>query len=155
MHSAGSAGSMPPHVEERLGIELAEFGAKAVATGRDGAYAAPLAVANAEDPVHELAGTRIPVVTDDSRVAVVELGAPLLQLLHRREKAAQQIDRLEAGDHDRDPMLPRQRGIVAGTDDSAHVARPEEGLHAVVGGRYHRRNGGRHEHVGDKDAEVA
>ena len=65
-------------------------------------------------------------------VLVLDLRAPLLELLHAHVDALQDVERLEAGDDDRHAILRGQRLVLRVAHDRADVTGGEKTLHAVV-----------------------
>jgi len=100
------------------------------------------------------AGGLVAVAGDGAAVLVLDLGAAAFQLRNGQADALQQIQRLEAGDHDGDVVALGERFVFVKAHDRADVAGREEGLDAAVGGAQNGLDGGRNEYVGHQQREV-
>ncbi len=78
----------------------------------------------------------------------------LFELSHGHPDALQDVQRLEARDHDRDPVLVGQGLVLVPAHHRADVAGRQEALHPVRGILEDGDHGRRHGHVGHEDAEV-
>src|ERR1035438_8748924 len=74
----------------------------------------------------------VPFAASGASVLVLDLVAAFFQLAHGQENALQNIERLEAGDHDGDPVTLRDRKIFFIAHDGANVARGQESLDDAV-----------------------
>src|ERR1041384_1054889 len=91
--------------EAALGVERGELGANAEAAPGNRADAAPVAVHQLEDPRHEVLSWLVAVTPHGAHVLVFDLVPPFFQLADREQHAFQDVERLEAGDDDRDLVL--------------------------------------------------
>ncbi len=91
------------NLEATLGIELAELVAKPQAALGNAADAAPLSGRRPRRPTRRAAGRPgLPCAADDPRVLVLHVGLARLELTNGAEHAIEEVDRLEARDHDGD-----------------------------------------------------
>src|SRR5262249_48532682 len=127
----------------------------AIARLGDRADATPLAIDHLEHLVERRSGRGVALWWAAARVSVLDARFAALELVHDREYAAQQIDRLAAGDRDRHAVARGDRVVGREPRDRAHVARAEEALYAVVGGLQDARDRWRDEHVRGQHREVA
>jgi hypothetical protein len=96
----------------------------------------------------------IPLALHSASVLVLDDRATRLELADRHQDALEQIERLEAGDHDRDVVSLGDRLVLRPAHDGADVAGGEERLDLArrrLEDRGHRR---RHQDVADQDGEV-
>ena len=141
-------------VEELLGVVRGELLAQAVAAHRDGADAAPLAVAHLEDFADELLRGQIAGLVEDARVLVFDDGAALFELLDGHQHAL----RMSSGSKPVTTMgalIARADGeVFAVAHDGADVAGAEESLHAIFRRGEDGFERGRDEHVRDQQRDV-
>jgi hypothetical protein len=96
----------------------------------------------------------LPSGRDRARVGVLQLRAALLELHDRTPDALEHVERLEAGDHDRDVEALDQRPVLGRAHHRADVPGGEEGVDPADrrgGDRGDRR---RDQHVADQHGEV-
>src|ERR1039458_6340815 len=86
-------------VEEFLRVVRSKLLAQTVPAARNGADAAPLAVAHLKDLADQLLRRQIAGLVEHARVLVLDDRAPLLELLDCHQRGFQDFQRLEAGDH--------------------------------------------------------
>ena len=87
-------------IEELLRIVRGKLLTQAVAAVRDGADAAPLAIAYLEDFGDEVLRRQIAGLVEYARVLILDDGAPLLKLLDGHQHAFKDVQRFKAGDDD-------------------------------------------------------
>src|SRR5450830_944080 len=142
------------HVESRFRIECAVGLPEPQATPGDLPDPPPLAVDDLEHLAHRVLRRHVALAPDRARVLILDLGTPLLELLHAHVHTLEQVQRLETGHDDRHPVLRGQRLVLGEAHHGAHVTRGKKPLHQVRArgeDRFHR---GGHEHVRDEDGEV-
>ena len=142
------------NVEELLGIVRGKLLTQAVAAVRDGADAAPLAVAYLEDFADELLRGQIADLVQYARVLILYDCAPLLQLLDGHQHAFEDVQRFKAGDDDWHFVVRADGEVLAVAHHGADVARPEESLHAVFRRGENCLQRRRHQHVGDQQRNI-
>src|ERR1039457_331202 len=118
--------------EAPVGIILLEAPAQLEAAGRDLAEPAPLTIRYLEHFGNAFLRGAVPFAASGANVLVLDLVAAFFQLAHGQENALQNIERLEAGDHDGDPVTLRDRKIFFIAHDGANVARGQESLDDAV-----------------------
>ena len=153
-HSSGSSTDRWPTSNTLLGVERRVPGRERVAAPRDLPEAPPAPVGDDEDVLDHLQGGRVAVADDRAGVLVLDRRLAPLELRHRGEDALQEVEGLEAGDHDRDAVLRADRLVVAVAGDGADVAGGEEALDLDPVRGEQRLEGGRHQHVRDEGGEV-
>ena len=121
---------------------------------RDVADAAPPAVADLEHLAHHRLRVRVAGVRHRARIRVLDLGLPGLELLRAGVDPLEDVDRLEAGDHDRHVVAARDRLVLGGPHDRADVPGGEEAVDATIVVGEDRLDGRRDEHVRDQQREV-
>src|SRR5574341_613315 len=94
----------PGQIEPPLRIIGGVFVLEREAAPRDLAQAAPLAGADAEDLADQLLGLAVALAADRAGILVLDLCPPLFKLLHAQEDPLEDIQRLEAGDDDGNPV---------------------------------------------------
>ena len=154
MHSPVVVAAPADRAEPRLGVEGAVGLGEAEPALGDLADAAPAPGHDPEHLGHHLARRRIARPPDGAGVLVLDLGAARLQLPDAEIDALEDVERLEAGDHDRHAVAAGDRLVLVEAHDRADVAGGEEALDAVgraAEDRGHRR---RHEDVRDEQREV-
>ena len=109
-HAFGSATRTSGHVVAQLGVEGGELGAQLERALRDEAEASPLEVrAELEHLGQDLERPRVALVADHPRVLVLDLAAALADLGEQHGDRLEDVERLEAGGHERLAVLRRAR----------------------------------------------
>ncbi len=127
---------------------------QAVARPRNGSDPSPLAIRHLEDVEHERARRSVAFTDHHAAVLILDARAALLELANAHEDALEEIDGLEAADHDRSVMASRKRLVLLEAHHRADVPGAKEGLHAIAGGLQDGADRGRDEHVRDEHREV-
>lgn len=142
------------HVEASDGIELAVLlGEFEPAVGQL-ADPAPGPVGHPEHVADRVLRRGVARPPHGPHVLVLHLVPARLQLPYGHEDALQQIQRLEAGDHDGHVVAGGDRLVLAPAHHRAHVPGGEEGLHLAVGVVEQGGHGRRYEDVTDQHREV-
>jgi hypothetical protein len=97
---------------------------------------------------------RVALAAHGAGVGVFHFAPAFLQLLYALVDALQDIQRLEAGDHDGHAVFFGQRAVLLDAHDHAHVAGGQKTLHPALGRLHEGLDGGRHQHVGDQHGEI-
>ena len=113
MHSAGSSAVMPATPNRPRRRSCGNPGRKRQAAGRNLADPAPLPRHLARKPSRISERRRIAFGAHAPRVLVLDLGSALLELLDAQVDALQDVERLEAGHHDRHAVLLRRSARIA------------------------------------------
>ena len=138
----------------RRRVERAVRAAQREAAAGHHADAAPRPVGDLEHLLEQRARRR--VAAGPHGAAILDLDARLarFELLDRDRDAFEDVDGLEAGRDDRQPVARGDRLVLGGAHHGADVAGGEERLDARVRSAGDRLEGGRHAHVGDEQEEV-
>src|SRR5271156_1394485 len=96
---------------------------------------APLAIANLEDVFDQPPRGGVAIGADGPGIGIFDHCATRLELAYRPQNALEQVERLEASDHNRHAEIPCNRFVIAAADDSANVSGTEKALNAVIGRR--------------------
>ena len=100
---------------------------------RDEPESAPLEVrAQREHLGHHLQRLQVAVRRNDPLVLVLDLATPVVQLAQDHQDRLQDVERLEAGDHDRPAVVVGNEVKRPRPDDRAHVARANESVEPQV-----------------------
>ncbi len=118
------------------------------------AHAPPLAWNHLEDLLDELLRGPVAFPLHRPGVLVFHLRAAFLQLLDHHVDPLENVQGLEAGDHDGDLVLAGQRLVLPEPHHSADVAGGEKALHLIVGRREDGLHGRGHQHMGGQDGEI-
>ncbi len=147
-----------PDVGDRvaqLGVEGGELRAQLQTALRDEAQPAPLEVwPQLEDLGQHGQGPGIASLAHHPRVLVLDLAAALPDLREQHGDGVQDVERLEAGGDQGQPVLGRHEAVGALPDHGGDVARAEEAVEAEVGGLEDRPERGHDRDVVGEDGEV-
>src|SRR5579862_2211200 len=141
-------------LEAVLGIELAVLGTQLPAAGGNHADAAPCAIDYLENLFQQFLGREIPLKGDDAFISIIDPRFARFELQNGAANPFKNVERLKAGDDDRDTKTLGQRRILVVTHDTADVASGKEGLNRVSRRLHDCRNRGRHQDVRDQRREV-
>src|SRR5215469_491953 len=117
----------------------------------DRTHAAPFAIADLEDLIHQILRHQISIPLHDARILVFDVPFTLFELLHRHENTLENIQRFEPGDHDRNAKALRDGLVLSIPHDGTYVTGAQEPLHAIEWRLQNRSNGRRHQHMGYQD----
>ena len=140
--------------EAAFGIEGGILRAQAVPRGGDLADAAPFAVADFEDFEHALARGGVALAGHATHVLIFDFGAALFELANQHEDGFEQVERLEAADHEGDAEIAREFLVFGVAHDGADMSGSDEALHAVVGEAEQQADGGRHQDVRHQHGKI-
>src|SRR6185312_10654440 len=135
------------YVEQLLGIMLAEFPAQLVSAFGNRAYAAPLAVSDLKNTEDQLLRGLVAIAIEHAGILVFDFRPPRFKLPQRHQRALQNVQRLEAGDNDRDLEAGADRLVFPVSHNGTDVSRPQKSLHPVQWRLQYRSNRRRYQHV--------
>ena len=143
------------HAEAHLGVEVGVGVGELQPALRDEAEPAPLEVRpQLEHLGHHLERALVALVGHHARVLVLDLAAALGELGEDHPDRLEDVERLEARDHDRLAVVGRDELERARADDGRHVPRADEAVEPQVG-RVEQRAQRRHDrHVAAHAREV-
>ena len=132
-HALGSATRTPGHAEALLGVEVRVRVREPQRALGDEAEAAPLEVrAQLEHLGHHLERAQVALPRDDAPVLVLDLAAALGELAQDHVDRLQDVERLEARDHDRPAVVGRDELERPRADDRRDVPGADEAVEAQV-----------------------
>jgi hypothetical protein len=137
-----------------FGVELAVAFGQPPAAVRDHPDAAPGAVGDLEDVGEHRLGGGVALRANSPGVGVLDGVLAAFELSDRTADALEDVERFEAGDHDRHAVAFGQLRILLDAHHAADVAGRQEALDAAVGRAHHGLDRRGHPHVRDQHAEV-
>ena len=113
MHSAGSSAVMRLDAEAALGVELGDRPRGAPGRWRESRRSRATSAARPRRPrATSASAARLPSGRTAAGVLVLDLGPARFELLDAHQHALQDVQRLEAGDHDRHVVLLRRSADI-------------------------------------------
>src|SRR5882724_3202156 len=142
------------HGKDPRRIVCFELGLELIAALRDRPHPSPLLVADLENLPYDLMCREVAAVGHHPTILVIHLGSSFFKLPDDSENPLQDIQRLEASDHDRNLVGCANRLILLVSHDRADMTGAQETLHPVLRRLQDGRDRRGDADVGDQKGEI-